>query len=154
MDSGAVHKDYWLTDGLYGSFNCIIYDDQKPQPIVLRSPLLPELPEEDGSKGTATFESTLWGPTCDSADYVYKNLQLPELRNGDWLMFCNVGAYTVAGACDFNGIAMTSPAKFYVFSEQAVDDVEDSEEDEETSECEESEVETDGEEQEGAAIAE
>ncbi len=33
-ESGAVHKDYWLTDGLYGSFNCILYDDQKPQPLV------------------------------------------------------------------------------------------------------------------------
>jgi hypothetical protein len=33
-EAGAVHKDYWLTDGLYGSFNCILYDDQKPQPLV------------------------------------------------------------------------------------------------------------------------
>ena len=33
-ESGAVHKDYWLTDGLYGSFNCILYDDQKPHPLV------------------------------------------------------------------------------------------------------------------------
>lgn len=27
------------------------------------------------------------------------------------------GAYTVAGACDFNGIEFTTPSKFYVFSE-------------------------------------
>lgn len=55
------------------------------------------------SPGAKTYESTLWGPTCDSADFLYKNVQLPELRNGDWLLFPNVGAYTVAGACDFNG---------------------------------------------------
>jgi hypothetical protein len=55
-----VHKDYWLTDGLYGSFNCILYDDQKPQPRVLRSPLLAPA-AADGP----TYESTLWGPTCD-----------------------------------------------------------------------------------------
>lgn len=42
-----MHKDYWLTDGLYGSFNCIIYDDQKPQPIVLRSPILPAVEEPE-----------------------------------------------------------------------------------------------------------
>jgi hypothetical protein len=36
-EAGAVHKDYWLTDGLYGSFNCILYDDQKPQPLVSSS---------------------------------------------------------------------------------------------------------------------
>jgi ornithine decarboxylase len=45
----------------------------------------------------ATFASTLWGPTCDSADFLYKDVALPELRNGDWLMFVNAGAYTVAG---------------------------------------------------------
>jgi hypothetical protein len=93
---------------------------------VLRSPLLPVVDED--KQQPATFESTLWGPTCDSADYVYKDVQLPELRNGDWLMFANSGAYTVAGACDFNGIAMTQPNKFFIFSAQAVDDLEESDE--------------------------
>jgi hypothetical protein len=102
-----VHKDYWLTDGLYGSFNCILYDDQKPQPLVLRSPLLPPLAEDasplltggsgGGAEAPKTFPSTLWGPTCDSADYLYKDVALPALRNGDWLLFVNAGAYTVAG---------------------------------------------------------
>ena len=32
------------------------------------------------------------------------------------------GAYTVAGACDFNGIGMTHPNKFYVFSASAADE--------------------------------
>jgi hypothetical protein len=43
----------------------------------------------------------------------------------------------VAGACDFNGIAMTNPAKFFVFSGQAVDDAEESGESEEKEESEE-----------------
>jgi ornithine decarboxylase len=126
--AGGVHKDYWLTDGLYGSFNCILYDGQKPQPQVLRSPLLPAVEE---AAEAAVFESTLWGPTCDSADYIYKDVHLPELRNGDWLLFPNSGAYTVAGACDFNGIAMTTPNKYYVCSCQAVDDLLSSEDEEE-----------------------
>lgn len=33
---------------------------------VVRTPLLPE------PTCTTTFKSTLWGPTCDSADCVYK----------------------------------------------------------------------------------
>jgi ornithine decarboxylase len=49
-------------------------------------------------------------------------------------MFVNSGAYTVAGACDFNGIAMTQPNKFYVFSAQAVDEAEESEESAESEE--------------------
>eukprot|EP00877_Chromochloris_zofingiensis_P000162 jgi/Chrzof1/10146/Cz04g30180.t1 len=116
--NGGVKKDYWITDGLYGSFNCILYDGQNPEYHLLRSPLLP--PPTD----TTTFTSTLWGPTCDSADCVYKDVQLPQLRNSDWLMFPNAGAYTVAGACDFNGIEFTTPNKFYVFSERAAADLE------------------------------
>lgn len=113
--NGNITKDYWLTDGLYGSFNCIIYDGQNPEYNVVRSPFLPA-PAEN-----VHFKSTLWGPTCDSADCVYKDVTMPLLRNGDWLMFNNAGAYTVAGACDFNGIEFTTPNKFYVCSESAVD---------------------------------
>jgi len=113
----SVHKDYWLTDGLYGSFNCILYDDQRPAANVLRSPLLPATaPGSDD----VLFKSTLWGPTCDSADFLYKDVKLPELRVGDWCHFPYAGAYTVAGACDFNGIAMTNPNKFYIFSDSVV----------------------------------
>jgi ornithine decarboxylase len=114
----SVRKDYWLTDGLYGSFNCILYDDQKPTAHVLRSPLLPPA---EGAAGAQLFPSTLWGPTCDSADYIYKDVMLPALRNGDWILWPNAGAYTVAGACDFNGIEFTCPRKFFVCSESAVD---------------------------------
>lgn len=119
---------------------------------MLRSPLLPkvECDHPSGSDAPVTFESTLWGPTCDSADYLYKNVQLPELRNGDFLMFVNAGAYTVAGACDFNGIAMTQPNKYYVFSAQAVDEADESEESpaESEQEDEESEEEDESEEEE------
>jgi ornithine decarboxylase len=148
-EDGGVHKDYWLTDGLYGSFNCILYDDQRPTPHVLRSPLLPPVPE-----GGELYQSTLWGPTCDSADYVYKDIALPELRNGDWLLFPSSGAYTVAGACDFNGIAMTHPTVYYVYSNCAVDDGDDSDgsgevEEEEEEEEEEKEKEKCGDEKTG-----
>lgn len=95
---------------------CYRYDGQNPEYLVLRSPELPVL-----SDPVPLFTSTLWGPTCDSADVVYKDVQLPALRNGDWLAFPDAGAYTVAGACDFNGIAMTRPRLFYVFSDAACD---------------------------------
>jgi ornithine decarboxylase len=125
-DGSVKNKDYWLTDGLYGSFNCILYDGQNPTYQVVRSPLLPQ---PTAAEENARFSSTLWGPTCDSADCVYKDHQLPQLRNGDWLQFPNAGAYTVAGACDFNGIEFTSPNKFYIFSDSAVDAAEESTDD-------------------------
>jgi ornithine decarboxylase len=114
-ESGNIRKDYWITDGLYGSFNCIIYDYQNPEYKVVRSPLLPAPTSHE------LHLSTIWGPTCDSADCVYKDVMLPQLRNGDWLMFPDAGAYTIAGACDFNGICATRPSTFYVCSDSAVD---------------------------------
>mmetsp|Transcript_26356 Transcript_26356/g.78254 ORF Transcript_26356/g.78254 Transcript_26356/m.78254 type:complete len:510 (-) Transcript_26356:202-1731(-) len=130
-DGTIKNKDYWLTDGLYGSFNCILYDAQNPSYNVLRSPLLPELTVE---QEVTCFPSTLWGPTCDSADVIYKDHQLPQLRNGDWLQWPNAGAYTVAGACDFNGIEFTTPDKVYVFSDSAVDAEADSDDSADTDE--------------------
>ena len=82
------------------SLPCHRYDGQNPTYRVLRSPLLPAV---SAAEEAVKFSSTLWGPTCDSADCVYKDHMLPQLRNGDWLLFPNAGAYTVAGACDFNG---------------------------------------------------
>ncbi|MEW5298294.1 MAG: hypothetical protein WDW36_001434 [Sanguina aurantia] len=113
----ALSKDYWITDGLYGSMNCMLYDGQNPEYSVMRSPLLPAC----GPELSVMETSTIWGPTCDSADVVYKDVQLPQIRNGDWLLWPNAGAYTLAGACDFNGINFTCPNKYYVFSESAVD---------------------------------
>jgi ornithine decarboxylase len=81
--------------------------------MVLRSPMLAPI----AAGAAPVYTSTLWGPTCDSADCVYKDVPLPLLRNGDWLCFPNAGAYTVAGACDFNGIGMTTPRLFYVYSD-------------------------------------
>ncbi len=89
---------------------------------MVRSPLLSKPADE-----ATTFSTTLWGPTCDSADCIYKDVKLPQLRNGDWLMWNNAGAYTVAGACDFNGIEFTTPGKKYVWSDSAVDAEESSE---------------------------
>lgn len=99
--------EYWITDGLYGSFNCILYDHQHPEVHVLR----------DVDAEEERYESIVWGATCDSADKLNvgsQAIQLPKLNTGDWLMFPNFGAYTIAGATDFNGINMTKPKVFYV----------------------------------------
>lgn len=80
----------------------MLYDDQHPTFRVLRSPCLP--PVGRGAEGEA-HASAVWGPTCDSADCVYKACELPELRVGDCLVFSNAGAYTVAGARARAGLA-------------------------------------------------
>jgi ornithine decarboxylase len=96
-------NEYFIGDGLYGSFNCILYDYQSPKFEVIKV-------EED----TIELEDCmLFGATCDSADKL-GIVKLPKLQNGDFLMIRNFGAYTLAGACNFNGINMTNPKIFYI----------------------------------------
>lgn len=103
--------DYFIADGLYGSFNCVVYDSQAPSPpVALRF-------SRDGEYrvlSSGTERATIWGPTCDSGDLVAADVEVPaELEIGDWLAFPDAGAYTIAGACDFNGIPMSSPPALY-----------------------------------------
>lgn len=49
---------YFINDGVYGSFNCQLYDHKIVYPITLKTP------DEE------TFKSSVWGPTCDALDQV------------------------------------------------------------------------------------
>ena len=98
--------DYWITDSLYGSFNCILYDHihLHPEPMNL-----------DNEGAIIEMKTTLWGPTCDGFDKIVSDYMLPKMSCGDWLEWKNMGAYTIAGSCDFNGISLTQPKKLYVY---------------------------------------
>ena len=100
--------DYWITDGLYGSMNCLMYDHAtvSPRPLLMHS-----------KETTAFHPSTVFGPTCDGLDTVLRDYDLPEMDVGDWLMFPNMGAYTLCGASKFNGINAVDVPTFYVYSE-------------------------------------
>ena len=102
------YNEYWISDSLYGSFNCVIFDSQTPLFEVLRHPLLAEYKGNNVEQ-----ESIVYCNTCDSMDHLGK-VKLPYLRNGDYLMIPNFGAYTLSAACDFNGINMTKPKIFYI----------------------------------------
>jgi ornithine decarboxylase len=88
---------YYLNDGLYGSFNCIHYDHQKPQLIPLKINL-----------DINVFTSTFFGPTCDSMDVIYKNILFTELNVGDWLYVKNFGSYTISPSTTFNGFSVNN----------------------------------------------
>jgi len=106
--------DYWITDGLYGSMNCLLYDHATvaPRPLLMSG----------NARTDATpvsSKSTVFGPTCDGLDTVLRDYELPELEVGDWLLFPNMGAYTLCGASKFNGINAVDVPTFYVYSEQS-----------------------------------
>lgn len=92
---------YYINDGVYGSFNCIMFDHVAPEPVLLK--------EHDTS---SQFTSTIFGPTCDSIDLIIKDHLIPELHVGDWVTFRDMGAYTVAAGSQFNG--MPPPRMYYV----------------------------------------
>lgn len=52
---------------------------------------------------TKLQQASVWGPTCDGLDQVVDNCLLPSLDIGDWLIFEDMGAYTLPVASQFNG---------------------------------------------------
>jgi len=84
---------YYVTDGVYGNFNNIMYDHAHPMCKPLKEPPL------DAVMNNSTF----FGPTCDSLDVLVKCVPFPNLQIGDWVYFPNMGAYTMAAGSTFNG---------------------------------------------------
>ncbi|XP_035891996.1 ornithine decarboxylase-like [Anopheles stephensi] len=86
---------YFINDGRYGSFEWWNEIDKHPA-TVFRT-------HGETVSTASTHPSSLWGPSCDSADIVCERLELPELEIGDFLVFPGMGAYGVTLASCFNG---------------------------------------------------
>lgn len=91
-EEGSVFR-YYLNDGLYGSFNCVLYDHAVVVPEPLETPRNPDL----------LRPCCLFGPTCDGFDMILADHKMPELFEGDWIIWRNMGAYTSAAGSKFNG---------------------------------------------------
>lgn len=91
---------YYVNDGVYGSFNCLLYDHATVSPSILKN-----------SEDEMVYSSSVWGPTCDGLDCILENTQLPDLDVGEWMYFKDMGAYTMASASTFNG--MPAPTRSY-----------------------------------------
>uniref|UniRef100_A0A8B9XX38 Antizyme inhibitor 2 n=1 Tax=Bos mutus grunniens TaxID=30521 RepID=A0A8B9XX38_BOSMU len=76
---------YHLGEGVYGVFNSVLFDSACPAPILQKKP----------STEQPLYSSSLWGPVASGCDCVAEGLWLPQLHVGDWLVFENMGAYTV-----------------------------------------------------------
>ena len=90
-----------LDESVYGIFSNIPFDGFRPTFEHL-SPDARHRPVE---------ATTLFGRTCDSADCIVEDTQLPALRVGDRLRVRNMGAYTVVSSSEFNGFP--SPLREY-----------------------------------------
>jgi ornithine decarboxylase len=105
-DSMDTMYMYYVNDGVYGSFNCILFDHATVKPILF---------DEERFENDPRFKSSLWGPTCDGLDCIIKECLLPELNTGDWILFNDMGAYTMSAASNFNG--MPKPKCYHIMNE-------------------------------------
>ena len=96
---------YYVNDGVYGSFNCLLFDHAE----LTAYPLYPAKDDEP------LFECSIWGPTCDGLDCINQKTHLPEFDTGNWIIFPDMGAYTVSASSTFNG--MPKPRIFYMSNE-------------------------------------
>jgi ornithine decarboxylase len=59
----------------------------------------------DSPLGGETRSLRVFGPTCDSTDVLPSPLELPaDIRAGDYVEFGAIGAYSLSGRTDFNGL--------------------------------------------------
>jgi len=91
LEDGSKHFTYYMNDGIYGSFNCIKFDDADPEIIPLK--------HHDEIK----YSTMMFGPTCDSIDTIFKKKEMPEMEIGDWCYVTEFGAYTASASSAFNG---------------------------------------------------
>ena len=94
---GKARRDgrtcYYLNDGIYGTFNGILFDHcQYPVKAFREGP---------------TELCKVFGPTCDAMDIISRAEALPELSVGDLVYSENIGAYSIASATQFNGFGPT-----------------------------------------------
>lgn len=88
----------YLNDGVYGSLHDCVFDE--------KSALTVEAINNSGNPDK-TYNTTLFGPTCDSIDTIISGIELPDMNIGDWL--CIYGSdYCPNTATTFNSFHSTS----------------------------------------------
>lgn len=101
---GVKKTGVTISESLYGSFNCILFDHATPEFYILngdeKGPLVPK---------------TMFGSTCDGGDIIFKECLLPKnIAFGHWLVWPRMGAYTSAATTNFNGIPFNNRQKIYL----------------------------------------
>lgn len=102
-DGDGVGFMYYINDGIYGSFNILHTENKKFVPTPLKKL----------ASNTQQFQSNIWGPTCDGLDKVCDSAYLPQLEIGDWLVWKDMGAYSMALSSKFNGFR-TKCVHYYI----------------------------------------
>lgn len=96
----------FIDDGIYGSFNNMLYDHQLPKPHKITTPNKQEENKE--------MQTVIFGQYCDGLDKMSdETTRLPSCKANDWLLWENMGAYSHTTSYHFNGFSHV-PSKGYV----------------------------------------
>jgi ornithine decarboxylase len=87
-------QSLYIDNGIYGSFNNVVYDHIILQPKCLSN-------NEDSDM----IPTSIFGNTCDGLDHLCHQeiTMLPRCIVGEWLIWENMGAYTHTASFVFNG---------------------------------------------------
>ncbi|CAO4384927.1 unnamed protein product [Caenorhabditis nigoni] len=99
FDEGVGYL-YQTNDGIYGSFGCKLMDIN-PQCKPLNG-------EEAFNGSNQLFIGTVLGPNLDGTDVAQRYTKCRELRVGEWLVWENMGAFTIPADAEYDG-----PPVFY-----------------------------------------
>lgn len=88
---------YYINDSSHASFKWYTIKEGRP---LFMSAILNDLDDSN------YFISSIAGATCDSGDFILKNVYMPELEIGEYLIFKNMGSYTKTCAVAFNEIPL------------------------------------------------
>lgn len=116
---------YYINDGVYGSFNCVLYDHYVPEPYFV-SQVRAKFASANENDIIDLFSlfiiskndshekhtSSIWGPTCDGLDCIHSSIEMPQMSISDWMIWKNMGAYTISAAVEFNGLPFGKPIYF------------------------------------------
>lgn len=107
------YQALYVDDGVYGSFNNVVYDHANPIPMLLADAVAATKGEVETKE---LLPSAVFGPTCDGLDQMcsLESTNLPRCEVGEWLIWDNMGAYTHTASFVFNGYTHI-PSKSYCF---------------------------------------
>lgn len=104
FDAGQRAFVYKISEGYYGAFNCNVVPNCFPQ-------CLPLFSELDDSQ---LFHGSIHGPAInDEFDVVQKQCQLRQMNVGDWLLWNNMGMYTMNNSDSLDDEPCAAPQVYY-----------------------------------------
>ncbi|KAF5278895.1 hypothetical protein FQR65_LT15510 [Abscondita terminalis] len=99
--NGKKKFHYYLNDSIYGGFSNLFTTS------------LTRIPRTIKDHGNSPrYPSHVWGITNDSLDQINKNILLPELQIGEWLVYDDMGHYSLPCYSQFGGIEVPKIFRF------------------------------------------